>query len=311
MPFIKPYSDKSYTKITNKTVQLFNDLLHYGKILLKQATKKDKLNTDANKILLLWFNETLNVLQGIIVLFQKQQFNNSLILCRTLMENYMNFLFVFEKENEIQERLLAYRFFELIKELHELNKINGTKNYPSENLNKKQLPFNISPIINRIKEQIYSETYKNLYNKAILNFNYDINDLKNNLIKRKWYTLFDKTLNSFRDLCTHFNQEDEYITFYSEYSKKIHANNSLNGFCISADGSITLKTSTYPEDMSIPLHYLVIMISTIYKYFSKYFSLKSKLDTNNYKRFSEKLSDLLKDWNKFIYDIEYQQKTFF
>ena len=110
----KPYSNKSYAKITNETVSLFNDLLHCGKILLKQATKEDKLNTDADKILLLWFNETLNILQGTIVLFQKQQFNNSLILCRTLMENYMNFLFAFEKEDEVQERLLAYRFFELI-----------------------------------------------------------------------------------------------------------------------------------------------------------------------------------------------------
>ena len=88
---IKSYSNKSYTKITNETVNLFNDLLYYGKILLKQTTGKDKLNTDADKILLLWFNETLNILQGTIALFQKQQFNNSLILCRTLMEHYMNF----------------------------------------------------------------------------------------------------------------------------------------------------------------------------------------------------------------------------
>lgn len=148
----KPYSNKSYAKITNETVSLFNDLLHCGKILLKQATKEDKLNTDADKILLLWFNETLNILQGTIVLFQKQQFNNSLILCRTLMENYMNFLFAFEKENEIQERLLAYRFFELIKELHELSRIDKNNIYPSKNLNKQRLPFDIIPIIDKIKK---------------------------------------------------------------------------------------------------------------------------------------------------------------
>lgn len=307
----KPYSNKSYAKITNETVSLFNDLLHCGKILLKQATKEDKLNTDADKILLLWFNETLNILQGTIVLFQKQQFNNSLILCRTLMENYMNFLFAFEKEDEVQERLLAYRFFELIKELHELSRTDKNNIYPSKNLNKQRLPFDITPIIDGIKEQICSETYANLYNKAISDFDYDFDNLKNNLVKRKWYTLFDKTLYSFRELCKHFNQEDEYIAFYSKYSKKIHANDSLNGFCINADGSIELKTSTYPEDMSTPLYHLVLMITTIYKYFSKYFSLKNNLDADKYKRFSEKLSDLLNNWDKFIYNMKSNKKKHF
>lgn len=308
---IKSYSNKSYTKITNETVNLFNDLLYYGKILLKQTTGKNKLNTDADKILLLWFNETLNILQGTIALFQKQQFNNSLILCRTLMEHYMNFLFVFEKENEIHERLLAFRFFELIKELQALNKMDDNKNYPSKNLNKQQVSFNIRFAIEKIKEQICSKTYEKMYNKVILNFNYDLDSPKNNLVKRKWYTLFDKKLYSFRELCAHFNKEDEYIAFYSEYSKKIHANDSLNGFNINNDGSFELKTSTYPEDMSIPLYHIVLMIITIYKYFSKYFSLKNTLDTNNYKQFSEKLSELLNNWDKFIYNMEFNKKTLF
>ena len=103
----------------------------------------------------------------------------------------------------------------------------------------------------------------------------------------------------------------EYIAFYSEYSKKIHANDSLNGFNINNDGSFELKTSTYPEDMSIPLYHIVLMIITIYKYFSKYFSLKNTLDTNNYKQFSEKLSELLNNWDKFIYNMEFNKKTLF
>lgn len=62
--------------------------------------------------------------------------------------------------------------------------------------------------------------------------------------------------------------------------------------------------------MSTPLYHLVSMITTIYKHFSKYFSLKNNLDTDKYKRLSEKLSDLLTDWDKFIYNMECQQKNY-
>lgn len=299
-------TNKLYSSTLNDTLEIIKDLLNYGKNFIIIVSKSKKIKKAADKILILWLRNIVELLDGILCLYKGQSFNNSKILARTLFEYYLNFKYAFEKDKDIDIRLRSYEYFNLITHLNEYNKMLKNPKYPSPNFNLKTLEKEHPPfkeVMNTIKKEITSNTYLDLYTNAKYFFKYQPDEtyeylFDKNPIKKpiQWYSLTNPQIRSISRLARHLNEKDLYIVFYKPYSNIIHAGDALNGL-ISNANKIELKNFDQPEEMTSSLYFIIALVVNIYDLYMKYFSLEDKKYTDKYSNVDEKLNNIFACWS--------------
>lgn len=291
-----------YFNTLSDTLTNINDLLNYGKKFLNDVISSSRTTKEADKVLILWFRDVVELIHGILCLYQGQSFNNCNILVRTLFEYYLNFKYAFKNDKTIDIKLRSYRYFNLMISLNEYNNMLKNSAYPSKNFNlitmKKDFPL-FETNMKLIKQEIVSKTYLDLYNKAIKNFGYQPNKAYKRLFDKnpiQWYSLTNPYIKSLSSLAKHLDEKDLYIVFYKSYSKIIHAGNALNGLTINAN-SVKLKNFNQPEEMMTSLCFTIALITKIYDLYMGYFSLIDKNYSNNYSIINENLNNIFTRWN--------------
>lgn len=289
-----------YFNTLSDTLVKLNELFIYGKKFLNDVMSSSKITKDADKVLILWFRDVIELIHGILCLYQGQSFNNCKILVRTLFEYYLNFKYAFKNDKTIDIKLRSYRYFNLMVSLNEYNNMLKNSAYPSKNFNlitmKKDFPL-FETNMKLIKQEIVSETYLDLYNKAIKNFGYQPNKAYKRLFDKnpiQWYSLTNLCIKSLSRLAKHLDEKDLYIVFYKSYSKIIHAGNALNGLTLNTN---KLKNFNQPEEMVTTLCFMIALITQIYDLYMKYFLLVDKNYTNRHSIINKDLNNIFIHWN--------------
>lgn len=242
----------------------------------------------------------MELLDGILCLYEGKSFNNSKILARTLFEYYLNFKYAFEKDKYIDIRLRSYEYFNLMTHLNEYNKMLESPKYPSPNFNLKILEkdyLSFKEVMNTIKKEITSNTYLDLYTNAKHFFKYQPDEAYEYLFDKKpiqWYSLTSPRITSISKLAGHLNEKDLYIVFYKPYSNIIHAGDALNGLTLNTN---KLKNFNQPEEMVTTLCFMIALITQIYDLYMKYFLLVDKNYTNRHSIINKDLNNIFIHWN--------------
>lgn len=291
-----------YFNTLSDTLTNINDLLNYGKKLLNDVVSSSKITKEADKVLILWLRDVVELIHGLLCLYQGQSFNNCKVLVRSLFEHYLNFKYVFKDDKNIDIKLRSYRYFQLMIILNDYNNMLRNPVYSSKNFNlttmKRDYPL-YEADMKQIKQEITSELYSDLYNDVTKNFKYQPNKAYRQLFDKnpiQWYTLTNPSIKSISRLANYLDEKDLYIVFYKSYSKIIHAGNALNGLMLNAN-SIKLKNFNQPEEMMTSLCFMIALITKIYSLYMKYFSLVDKNYSDKYSTINEDLSNILTRWN--------------
>lgn len=291
-----------YFNTLSDTLTNINDLLNYGKKFLNDVISSSKITKEADKVLILWFRDVVELIHGSLCLYQGQSFNNCKILARSLFEHYLNFKYVFKDDKNIDIKLRAYKYFKLMAFLNEYNNMLENPFYPSKNFNlntmKRDYPsFEEKMVL--IKQEIISETYSDLYTNAIKYFKYQSDKAYKRLFDKnpiQWYSLTSPSIKSISRLANYLNEKDLYIVFYKSYSKIIHAGNALNGLMLNSN-NIKLKNFNQPEEMMTSLCFMIALITKIYDLYMGYFSIVDKSYSNKHSIINENLNNIFTRWN--------------
>lgn len=124
-----------YFNTLSDTLTNINDLLNYGKKLLNDVVSSSKITKEADKVLILWLRDVVELIHGLLCLYQGQSFNNCKVLVRSLFEHYLNFKYVFKDDKNIDIKLRSYRYFQLMIILNDYNNMLRNPVYPSKNFN--------------------------------------------------------------------------------------------------------------------------------------------------------------------------------
>lgn len=291
-----------YFNTLSDTLTNINDLLNYGKKFLNDVISSSKITKEADKVLILWFRDVVELIHGSLCLYQGQSFNNCKVLVRSLFEHYLNFKYVFKDDKNIDIKLRSYRYFQLMIILNEYNNMLRNPVYPSKNFNlttmKRDYPL-YEAYMKQIKQEITSELYSDLYNDVTKNFKYQSNKAYRQLFDKnpiQWYTLTNPSIKSISRLANYLDEKDLYIVFYKSYSKIIHAGNALSGLMLDAN-SVKLKNFNQPEEMMTSFCFMIALITKIYDLYMGYFSLVDKNYSNNHSVINEDLNNIFTRWN--------------
>lgn len=231
----------SETKELNDLSLLIDGAVNFGTHILSWEIEKNTSHRE-NLISQVFFQNILEISDGISLLVKNSSIDNTKTLFRVLLENilYLEYLL----ENDFKKRALAYIVTTIHKEIKFFSKLDENTQAGKEfkaQLKKdkvfKNVPFIKFPTVGNRKESFEN----NLKIPAFLETEQEYQRTLTKTKNPNWYSLYDGP-NNLENLAKYLNHHSLYETFYRGYSEDIHISNIVKSNLVEKNGKIIMKS---------------------------------------------------------------------
>jgi hypothetical protein len=208
-----------------------DEAVNFGTHILKWDVEIKREGTDYS-VPSIFFRNVLELCDGISILLRKSSVDPSIILLRSLFENYLSIKYLLEKDEDIRgHSFMVWKVKNDIKYYKQFisdspsNKelaAKTKKDYLSLNLEKFYDRENIISTIESKKDILQSDKFKAI----AIEFERTKKKIRKN---PTWYSLFDGPQN-IQALSEHFGKYLEYEFLYRKYSQNVHVQSVSKAF---------------------------------------------------------------------------------